>query len=135
MIEALSVNRYTPDQSYGYHHDWLVDPPRSRNGRLMNRVSSFFVFLEDGCTGGWTHFPYLEALPKTGSTEAWCEYLECDEEGAVGVAVKPNAGNAMFWLNLDRHGKGDPRTYHSGTPVIRGQKVGMNIWTWGHVDA
>lgn len=133
MIEAFSVNRYTPDQSYGYHHDWLADLPK-KDGRPINRISSFFVFLEDACTGGWTHFPYFDATPRGGSKEAWCEVLECEEEGTVGVAVKPKTGNAVFWINLDKTGKGDPRTFHSGAPVISGSKVGMNIWTWRYVE-
>ena len=48
----------------------------------------------------------------------------------VAACVYPSrqAGGALVWYNLDRHGTTDERTLHAGEPVARGEKWGMNIW-------
>ena len=43
-------------------------------------------------------------------------------------SFQPEAGGALLWYNLDRHGTADERTLHAGEPVARGEKWGMNIW-------
>ncbi|CAK7203873.1 hypothetical protein SEUCBS139899_006623 [Sporothrix eucalyptigena] len=45
-----------------------------------------------------------------------------------GLAFRPMAGNALFWINLFANGTGDGRTLHAGLPVGEGTKTAMNIW-------
>ncbi|KAF3025664.1 hypothetical protein E8E14_013708 [Neopestalotiopsis sp. 37M] len=150
--------RYTAGQRFNLHHDWYErpQPTRSRDklrlGRSWNRAASFFAVLEDGCSGGETHFPYLKS-PRTttttaaaasssssssspvnrhrgvgrdqNATSAW--YERADEDGG-GIAFKPVRGNAVFWVNLHANGTGDERTMHAGLPLGDGMKTAMNIW-------
>ena len=90
-----------------------------------NRLSSFFVYVKaDKLTGGGTNFPLLEQ----GRDERWCDYVDCDEPWENGVTFRPVPGNAVFWENLV-DGRGDERVVHAGLPVVKGSKIGMNIWT------
>ncbi|ETS79442.1 hypothetical protein PFICI_09295 [Pestalotiopsis fici W106-1] len=140
--------RYTAGQRFNLHHDWYERPQPARRdklrlGRAWNRAASFFAILEDNCSGGETHFPYLQppatvaaAAPgghhrrrdvnhgKNG-TMAWYERTE--EDGG-GIAFKPVRGNAVFWVNLHANGTGDERTMHAGLPLGDGLKTAMNIW-------
>lgn len=130
--------RYEPGQQYGLHHDWLRVPQAAFDGspRTFNRVVSFFAILQDNCTGGETHFPFVKPVaPQSGRDRGR------DEEGAPpslpplwrehedgGLAFTPVAGNALFWVNLFPNGTGDWRTVHAGLPVVEGEKIAMNIW-------
>lgn len=136
--------RYSAGQRFNVHHDWFEVPqwaPDSSN-RKWNRVASFFAILQDNCTDGETHFPYAKPIapqsPKgeflwQGSIDdqvlkgqqvkpLWREH----EDG--GLAFRPVAGNAIFWVNLHPNGTGDTRTNHAGLPLRSGQKTAMNIW-------
>ena len=123
---------YTAGQKFDPHHDWFRQP-RLRDGdggrrRLYNRVATFFVVLEANVTsGGETYFPMVgPAAPQDRAEDrdrgVWREH----EEG--GLAFKPIAGNAVFWVNLLPNGTGDARTLHAGLPVADGTKTAMNIW-------
>ncbi|KAI0109011.1 hypothetical protein GGR51DRAFT_117491 [Nemania sp. FL0031] len=120
--------RYTQGQEYNLHHDWMRIPQPAFDGspRTFNRVASFFVILQDNCTGGETWFPFIKAAspqPKGGEEgRLWREH----EDG--GLAFKPVAGNGIFWVNLFPNGTGDTRTVHAGLPVTSGLKTAMNIW-------
>ncbi|KAI1827100.1 hypothetical protein F4861DRAFT_529391 [Xylaria intraflava] len=119
--------RYTEGQEYNLHHDWLRIPQAAFDGsaRSFNRVASFFVTLQDSCTGGATWFPFIKPLspqPENDNGRLWYEH----EDG--GVAFKPVAGNGIFWVNLFPNGTGDTRTVHAGLPVTGGLKTAMNIW-------
>ena len=39
---------------------------------------------------------------------------------SLGLNVKPKAGDALFWFNLDSAGDYDTRNMHLGCPVIYG---------------
>jgi prolyl 4-hydroxylase len=124
--------RYTEGQRFNIHHDWYETPQPVRSdkrdrGRSWNRVASFFAVLEDGCTGGETHFPYVKPIaprrkPTKGGSGMWWEH----EDG--GIAFKPISGNAIFWVNLFANGTGDERVMHAGLPLGGGMKTAMNIW-------
>ncbi|KAI1756757.1 hypothetical protein F4782DRAFT_484018 [Xylaria castorea] len=120
--------RYTEGQEYNLHHDWMRIPQAAFDGspRTFNRVASFFVILQDTCAGGETWFPFIKAIspqPKESDEgRLWREH----EDG--GLAFKPIAGNALFWVNLFPNGTGDTRTVHAGLPVTGGLKTAMNIW-------
>lgn len=87
------------------------------------------VYLKGDCEGGGTHFPRLSKP----TDKKWCEVIECEAgDGAsdVGVVFKPRKGAAVFWMNFDEDGRGYKDTIHAGMPVTRGQKIGLNIWSW-----
>ncbi|CAK4031643.1 related to oxidoreductase, 2OG-Fe(II) oxygenase family family [Lecanosticta acicola] len=128
FIERLWTQRYNISGHYALHYDWAMATKHSR------RVSTFMVYVKDDCEGGGTNFPRL-TKPKNN---AWCEFIECGAGDAPGVTFKPRAGNAVFWMNFDAEGKGYRDTIHSGMPVLSGQKIGLNIWSWyqaGHSTA
>ncbi|MCJ1393919.1 Prolyl 4-hydroxylase, alpha polypeptide [Xylographa bjoerkii] len=125
-IEVLQVVKYMVGDQFRHHRDWIENAEN-------RRISTFFAYLacdsgESGsggqCQGGATHFPnYL--IPS-----GWCDVIDCyDESELGGVAFKPIAGNAIFWMNVHPNGTYHEGTYHAGMPVKKGQKIGLNIWT------
>lgn len=135
-LEPIQLVRYNPGEQYQYHTDWFNEDATRPGGhadvaRGGNRVSSFFAYISvsDDIVGGGTAFPKLQAPPG----DAWCEFIECDNEYDGGITFKAIEGNAVYWSNLrkDPAGQtiGDVRVLHAGLPVIQGQKVGMNIWS------
>ncbi|KAK4163696.1 hypothetical protein QBC43DRAFT_55793 [Cladorrhinum sp. PSN259] len=124
---------YGTGEKFDLHTDWFSRPKvtdedlESGRRRLYNRLATFFVVLEaEGVEekSGETWFPFIDGEEKEG---LWRKH----EDG--GVAVKPIAGNAVFWVNLLQENgtlTGDRRTLHAGLPV-RGEgarKKAMNIW-------
>jgi prolyl 4-hydroxylase len=135
--------RYSSGQRFNVHHDWFENPQWAPDGSLKkwNRVASFFVILEDNCTEGETHFPYAKpiVLPSPQGELMWQgEGAHKEEEDEAkplwreheegGLAFRPVAGNAIFWVNLHQNGTGDVRTNHAGLPLGKGRKTAMNIW-------
>lgn len=134
-VERLRTQRYGPGGHYTHHFDHAGTERTTGRGR----ISSFMVYVGDECTGGGTEFPRL--LRPIG--EEWCKFIECQDSAAakddlaqpaqVGVTFKPRAGNAVFWENLRSDGTGYEDIWHAGLPVRTGEKVGLNIWTWGRI--
>jgi prolyl 4-hydroxylase len=137
-LEKLRVQRYFTGGHYNHHFDWNL----AHGG--WGRVSSFMVWVDDGdgeLEGGGTEFPLLK--PKRDPR--WCRFVECtdigDDDAEVhekrsGVIFKPIPGNAVYWENFrsDGSGRGFQETWHAGLPVVKGVKVGLNIWSWGRLD-
>lgn len=119
-MEPLSLQRYHKNGFFSYHHDQFDSPPNR-----LNRYSTYNVFLQGDCTGGGTHFPLIERPEES----AWCDYIDC-ESTEPGVIFKPIAGSAVYWVNIQKNGRGYRETMHAGMPVISGTKIGMNIWSW-----
>ncbi|KAK7948435.1 uncharacterized protein PG986_009321 [Apiospora aurea] len=125
-------------QRFNVHHDWYdrAQPPArgetdAWRGRGWNRVASFFAILEDECEGGETWFPHIEpptirSSPASEGEGGKKAVWRVHEDG--GVAFRPVASNALFWVNLHANGTGDRRTLHAGLPVDDGLKTAMNIW-------
>ncbi|KAF1840398.1 uncharacterized protein K460DRAFT_389938 [Cucurbitaria berberidis CBS 394.84] len=129
--------RYFPSQKYDLHTDFWPEHQIMNDGsdRLFNRVASFFVFLRDNCTEGYTYFPLVEPSHSDPHAARDLEKLyggkvARGEMGGVekGVKFKPIQGNAVFWVNLDEQGNGDRRLVHAGLPVGQGEKIGLNLW-------
>ncbi|EAQ91413.1 hypothetical protein CHGG_03348 [Chaetomium globosum CBS 148.51] len=59
-----------------------------------------------------------------------------EDDGKKGVVFRVAPGNAVYWENFmaDGSGRGYEETWHAGLPVIKGVKVGLNIWTWGRIE-
>ncbi|KAI1403301.1 hypothetical protein F4819DRAFT_451590 [Hypoxylon fuscum] len=123
--------RYTAGQRFNRHRDWYERPQAARRGMLgkgksWNRIASFFAILQDECTGGETWFPLVNTTASSKKDEAGQRLWRKHEDG--GLAFRPVAGNALFWVNLFANGTGDERTVHAGLPVEDGLKTAMNIW-------
>ncbi|KAF2872396.1 hypothetical protein BDV95DRAFT_593776 [Massariosphaeria phaeospora] len=125
-LEPLQAVQYSIGENYKPHTDWFTSPAQTTQQFGGNRATSFFVYVSasEDIIGGGTQFPLLDAP----SSERWCDYVNCDAGWDEGVTFRPIARNAVFWRNM-KDGKGDRRTLHSGLPVQRGEKLGMNIWT------
>jgi prolyl 4-hydroxylase len=110
-LEPLQLVKYAPSQYYHHHVDWFDalirdDIPgkgvRGKGkGRLYNRVASFFIYLEDGCVGGGTEFPYLKLDDSTtfaGKRAATEESPAPAHAGSVARAEHGGPpGELEFW--------------------------------------
>lgn len=128
-MEQLAVLKYRPGGSFTTHYDWHSVTPQS-----VDRRTSFFATLQASpdIEGGATWFPRV-LQPAWNILKPWCRggWLDCGYE--QGLAVKPIPGNALFWVNFREDGSGHEDTMHGGEPVIKGTKIGLNIWTKGRV--
>jgi prolyl 4-hydroxylase len=123
-LEAIQLVRYYPGQKVNLHYDWSKEPKLDRQGRKYNRLASFFIYLQDECTGGETWFPNV-TVSEAGRLGRERIKQGHDDRGTSVVASK---GSGLFWINLGDDGTGDRRTLHAGLPVGEGVKVGMNVW-------
>ncbi|KAE8146352.1 hypothetical protein BDV25DRAFT_132993 [Aspergillus avenaceus] len=117
-IERMWTQRYNVSGHYAHHYDWAGSVARGGD-----RLSTFMVYLGDDCVGGGTNFPRL----RRPGDRSWCRFLESGKEGVTFRVVK---GNAVFWENLRPDGTGYRETWHGAFPVTKGEKVGLNIWSW-----
>ncbi|XP_065651339.1 prolyl 4-hydroxylase subunit alpha-1 isoform X1 [Hydra vulgaris] len=103
--EQLQVANY----GLGGHYEPHFDHSRENEDRFTdlgmgNRIATVLFYLSDVEAGGATVFT-------VGKT-----------------AVFPSKGDAVFWFNLKRNGKGNPNTRHAACPVLVGQKWVSNWW-------
>lgn len=103
--EPLQIVRYGPGTFYRTHHDQnaLRDEPWGVRGLTL------FVYLTDAAEGGGgeTTFPLLN------------------------LSVAPRKGAALLWPNVLLHApdsESDRRTFHAGSSVASGHKLGANLW-------
>jgi prolyl 4-hydroxylase len=68
-----------------------------------------------------TFFVYLNTLPDdAGGSTSFPE---------LGLSVRPNVGDAIFWMNMDFDGNYYEQTLHGGDMVTGDvRKWGINIW-------
>ena len=78
--------------------------PRLSVLRSGQRVSTLVTYLADVPAGGQTVFP------------------------ALGWAVSPLRGNAVYFEYGDDHGRVDARSLHASAPVTRGEKWVVTKW-------
>lgn len=95
--EPLYILRYTPGQEFRPHFDALP-------GVTNQRAWTALVYLNDGYSGGETHFLKL------------------------GLTARGGVGDALVFRNVDGEGRGDPRTEHAGLPVTAGVKWLASRW-------
>ena len=100
--------RYLPGQQYREHCDWFSPTQDAscvaRTRERGNRLVSIFACLQACERGGQTEFPRL------------------------GLRFELGLGEALLWMNVDRHGCLDGRTLHAGRPIDAGEKLGLNVW-------
>jgi len=100
-MEGFSVLFYRPGEEFSAHVDYY-DPQQLAGRREIQehgqRSLTFLVYLNDEYEGGETEFSEL------------------------GIRHKGRAGEALYFVNADPDGKGDPRTRHAGLPTQGGNK-------------
>ena len=104
QIETLQLTRYFPGQYYKPHYDYFNDKKKSKS---KQRMKTIFVYLKCPEEGGETHFPLLNKKfsPKEGDAVMW---TNCINQNGNHLYVK--------------------ESLHAGTPVKKGEKIGLNIW-------
>jgi prolyl 4-hydroxylase len=104
--EGLGVLHYLPGESYAPHADYISDTPANaaQLASRGQRVRTLLVYLNSDFTGGETSFPKLN------------------------LQLKPPAGSALVFQNVDDRGQGDLRTLHAGTPPASGEKWLISKW-------
>ena len=106
-IEPLQVVKYEQGEFYREHHDYL-DADSDEVKEFGQRTLTLLVYLNtlEDSQGGGTRFHVLEHT------------------------VKPVKGTAVLWHNVLANGQTDPRTLHSGEPILQPGvvKYAMNIW-------
>lgn len=111
------VVHYQPGQLYKSHWD-AVDPHSLRGqyywSRGYGRKHTMLVYLNDlecdmpGCKDSRTNGCTLFAV--------------------LGLAVKPSAGDVLYFENVDEAGELYEEALHSGMPVCHGEKWAVNCW-------
>lgn len=104
--EGLQVLHYQPGQEYKAHYDYFtskasIDLHCKSGGQ---RTGTFIVYLSDVEAGGQTTFPKLN------------------------ISVAPKKGNGLFFSYMNEQGDLDDRSYHSGHPVLEGDKWICTKW-------
>lgn len=100
-MEGFSVLFYRPGEEFSAHVDYYDSGQLAGRREIEEhgqRSLSFLIYLNDEYEGGETEFPEL------------------------GIKHKGKAGEALYFVNADRNGKGDPRTRHAGLAPQNGNK-------------
>lgn len=107
--EAIQVVKYEVGDNYKPHFDWF-DPalPGSQKQLVQGgqRMATCILYLKAAEEGGETEFPELSPPLK----------------------VKPESGDALFFYNLDPHGKPELLAKHAGLPPLKGEKIIATRW-------
>ncbi|EDV21669.1 uncharacterized protein TRIADDRAFT_30052, partial [Trichoplax adhaerens] len=98
--EDLQVANYGIGGHYVPHYDSTIIAPEDP----LQRLATMMFYLSNVEIGGATIFPRL------------------------GVAVRPQKGSALFWINLKRNGLTNRQTLHAACPVVIGSKWIANKW-------
>mmetsp|Transcript_29404 Transcript_29404/g.77273 ORF Transcript_29404/g.77273 Transcript_29404/m.77273 type:complete len:203 (+) Transcript_29404:474-1082(+) len=107
--ENLQILHYKEGEHFQEHRDYFdpaEDPPENFEPG-GNRIATFVLYLQNAHRGGETFFPKL---------------------GPSGRAFKPQVGDALLFWDAKPDGSLDPRTVHSATPVIGGEKWVATKW-------
>jgi prolyl 4-hydroxylase len=104
--EGLQILRYAKGQEYRAHFDAF---PGGAAGQVHcasggQRVCTVLVTLRSPERGGGTSFPN------------------------IGLALRPRAGSAILFHNVDQAGRRARDTLHAGQPVEQGDKVILSYW-------
>ncbi len=105
--EGLQVLNYQVGAEYKPHYDYFTAENniiRDKIQREGQRVSTLVMYLNDVPDGGSTSFPEL------------------------GLSVMPRKGSAVYFEYGNSLGQSDPKTLHSGDPVLSGEKWIATKW-------
>lgn len=103
--EPPNVVRYKPGGGYKLHLDAFAFPVIAQSPSKQRKFSSLF-YLNDNFEEGGTYFPNY------------------------GLTIKPPAGTLITWSNTPLNDNNpDENSRHAGTPVTKGEKFILIIWT------
>jgi predicted 2-oxoglutarate/Fe(II)-dependent dioxygenase YbiX len=107
IFEPTQILHYSVGEQFRPHHDFL-DPGvpgfAEHLKKFGQRIATVLIYLNDDYEGGETVFPKL------------------------GINHRAAAGDALFFTNVDRSGRGDPLTMHAGSPPTSGEKWVFSQW-------
>ncbi|CAE7206022.1 unnamed protein product [Symbiodinium sp. CCMP2456] len=106
FVEALQLVRYRKGEQYSTHVDWgrQQDASLWLGGQRTATALIYLNSLPDGC-GGETSFERL------------------------GVSVRPQAGAALVWPNVDAEGRPQNLVEHRALPLLCDfPKYAVNVW-------
>ena len=95
----IQILKYDIGGYYAPHYDDFNDVLYEDN-----RKFTFFIILENDCSGGETEFPNL------------------------GIDLKPDKGSAIFWNCFNSDHTRNINKLHGGKTVMSGKKMACNIW-------
>lgn len=105
--EPISVLHYAPGEQYAPHFDFF-DPEAPAHAVQFaadgQRVATCLIYLNAGYDGGATAFV------------------------DIGVEIRGEPGDALFWLNVETDGAPDRLTRHAGLPTTSGDKWLLSKW-------
>ncbi|XP_014561583.1 hypothetical protein COCVIDRAFT_86384 [Bipolaris victoriae FI3] len=156
FVEKLWTQRYGEGGHYTYHYDWssatkhsgrvssfmvYVDGQCEGGGTHFPRLErprdkSWCRFIECDVQGAYgSLFAPTTATEGSGDAENETSTTKIPQDRAQedlekGVIFKPIPGNAVYWENIRSDGSGFAESWHAGLPVIKGEKIGLNIWSW-----
>ncbi|EPB76324.1 oxidoreductase, 2OG-Fe(II) oxygenase family protein [Ancylostoma ceylanicum] len=104
-IEVLS---YKPGGHYVPHHDYYDYESEDYWDDTMrnfgNRFATLLLVLKTADQGGETVYPLLQRT------------------------ITPEAGDVLFWTDLDRLGQGNYNSLHGACPILGGEKIAATLW-------
>lgn len=108
--EQLQVAMYEEGGEFKAHHDACANPDPDFCERTMNhgagpRRTTLLVYLNEGFTGGETHFV------------------------KKGTSITPTTGKAILFWNTNEDNSLIDETMHQGMPVVKGHKWIATIWS------
>lgn len=109
--EELQLVHYGPGQQYTPHHDF--SHPSMRSKGQPARFATLLLYLNEDMQGGATEF------------QRWM-----NSETGNPLSVTPVVGKAVLFYDLLPDGNMDDLSQHSATPVTKGEKWLINLWTW-----
>jgi hypothetical protein len=118
-VEPAVLTRYSAGQSYGFHHD----------SGYVNRTHTLLCYLQTLPIdrGGETVFVDRDRHPDVQLAQA-CS--SASARWSDSVRVRPVAGLAVFWRNLDHAGKPDPAAVHGSCVVEGGGQTKWILQFW-----
>jgi len=106
QAEELSVIKYDLGQEYAPHHD-CFSPENLKMNRpeAGNRIFTALLYMTDVTEGGQTTFPHLN------------------------IEITPKANRCIFFSTTHTGtDKSLDQALHGSRPVIRGEKIAINLW-------
>ncbi|KAK5986458.1 Fe2OG dioxygenase domain-containing protein [Trichostrongylus colubriformis] len=106
--EHWQVLSYRPGGHYAPHDDYITYTSPDTYDSWMrdygNRMATFFLLLQSAQEGGGTVFPKMHK------------------------AAHPEAGDVVFWTNVNYTGEIEVDALHGGCPVYEGEKIAATLW-------
>lgn len=111
--EQIQGQKYCKGDQFKIHTDYFDKEVLEQNRTIRGqRTWTFMIYLNDmenddsenNSSSGYTSFPYAY------------------------IAIKPKAGTAIIWNNLDSNKKENIYSSHCGMPILKGEKYILTHW-------